>query len=363
MIRKFSRRDALALGAGLPLAACMGGAPEHAVKGPPESAAALSRVAFGSCADQERPQPIWQAVLDYRPELFVFAGDNVYGDSRSADLAPLKAAYAKAMTIDGYRRLRAEVPHIAIWDDHDYGANDAGVEYPHKQASKNLFLDFWRVPAGDPRRGRDGLYQAWTFGPAGRRLQIVLLDTRWFRSPLKVTDRRGAPGRERYVPDLDPAKTMLGEAQWAWLAARLAEPADLRLIVSTVQVVVEGHGYERWGNFPLERSRLYRLIRDANASGVVFVSGDRHLGALYRQTDDVAYPLLEMTSSGISRHFTNSREAGPNRLGDVYGEAHFGVVEIDWTARRIVLALRGMSGEIVRRFDVELDALRAKTFA
>jgi alkaline phosphatase D len=40
----------------------------------------LSRIAFGSCADQVKPQPIWDAILTYQPELFIFAGDNVYGD-------------------------------------------------------------------------------------------------------------------------------------------------------------------------------------------------------------------------------------------------------------------------------------------
>jgi alkaline phosphatase D len=110
-------------------------------------------------------------------------------------------------------------------------------------------------------------------------VQVILLDTRFFRSPLKPTDQRNAPGRERYLPDEDPTKTMLGEAQWAWLADRLREPAEVRLIVSSVQVLAEGHGWERWGNFPRERQRLYDLIRDTGARGVVYLSGDATLVA------------------------------------------------------------------------------------
>ena len=48
----------------------------------------LTRIAFGSCAYQERPQPIWAAVVSYRPELFIFAGDNVYGDVRDGRSVP-----------------------------------------------------------------------------------------------------------------------------------------------------------------------------------------------------------------------------------------------------------------------------------
>ena len=176
------------------------------------------------------------------------------------------------------------MPIIAIWDDHDYGANDAGGDFPYRQQSAALFRSFWQVPDTSPRGQRDGLYDAFTFGPPGQRVQIIVLDLRSFRSSLKPTDERGAAGKERYLPDPDPAKTMLGEAQWTWLGERLREPADLRLLVSSIQVLPEGHGWERWGNLPLERERLLELIEASGAGGVVILSGDRHLGALYQRT-------------------------------------------------------------------------------
>ena len=61
---------------------------------------ALTRIAFGSCADQHHPQPIWDKVLAYDPELFIFAGDNVYGDDRSGTLMELRGAYARAAKIE-----------------------------------------------------------------------------------------------------------------------------------------------------------------------------------------------------------------------------------------------------------------------
>jgi alkaline phosphatase D len=325
----------------------------------------LTRIAFGSCADQERPQPVWRGVLGYRPELFLFAGDNVYGDQRDGRPLPdtqlmqgLRDAYAAALKQPGFMRIKSEVRHLATWDDHDYGKDDAGAEFAHKRESQRLFLEFWRVPADDPRHGRDGVYQAQAFGPAGQRVQVILLDTRFFRSPWRPTDRAGAPGKEKYLPDADPAKTMLGEAQWAWLAERLREPAELRLIVSSIQVLADGHGWERWGNFPHQRRRLFDLIRETNANGVIFLSGDRHLGALYRETGGVPYPLVEITSSGLNRSFPNNREPGPNRLGAVYGAPNFGTVDIDWWEGRVTLSVRGVNGEPARRHTVMLDELR-----
>ena len=322
-----------------------------------QAATPLSRIAFGSCADQTQPQPIWESILAWRPDLFIFAGDNVYGDFNTADAAKLKRAYEAAAGIEGYTRLRASVPHLAIWDDHDYGLNDGGVEFPHKAAAKEEFLKFWKVPAGDARRTRDGLYTAQTFGPPGRSVQIILLDTRWFRSPLKPTDQRGAAGKQRYLPDPDPAKTMLGEVQWAWLAGELRKPAELRLIVSTTQVLAEGHGWERWGNLPLERQKMFDTIRTSGARGVIFLSGDRHIGALYRETPPGLYPLVDLTSSGLNKVYAAAKEPGPNRIGDLLARENFGTIEVDWPQRRLTLALRGLTGDVERAVAIDFTTI------
>jgi alkaline phosphatase D len=324
------------------------------------SPAPLTRIAFGSCADQSLPQPIWDAVLRARPELFIFMGDNVYGDVSAAALTELREAYRVAEAIPQLRTLRETVPHLATWDDHDYGVNDGGGDFPYKRQSQALFVETWKLPADDPRRTREGLYHAEAFGPPGQRVQVILLDPRYFRSPLKQTDQRGAPGKERYVPDDDPAKTMLGEAQWQWLEQQLRVPADLRLVVSSIQFLAEGHGWERWGNLPRERRRLIDLIAATKANGVVFLSGDRHLSALYEEATGVPYRLVEITSSSLNRPYRNAREAGPNRIGDLYWPENFGTAEIDWQARNVVLTIHGIDGAPQRQVSVAIGELQPR---
>ncbi len=335
---------------------------------PASQATVLTRIALGSCANQEREQPIWDAVIGYKPELFIFAGDNVYGDVRNgksvtADgelLESLKTAYGRAAQIPGMKALRNTVPHLATWDDHDFGKNDAGEEFVHKDEAQKLFNDFWNVPQNDPRRMRPGVYHAQVFGPPGKRVQVILLDTRYFRSALKPTDTLNAKGRERYIPDDRPDKTMLGAAQWAWLEEQLQQPADLRFIVSSIQVIADEHGWERWGNFPRERQKLYDLIGKTKAKGVMFVSGDRHIGGLYRETKGTPYPLSEITSSGLTQFFSNVNEDGPNRLGAPYGAVNFGTLDIDWWERIVNVSLRNMNGEVVRRMVLPFDDLAMK---
>ena len=330
----------------------------------PPPASLLTRIAFGSCADQRRPQPIWNAIAATNPDLFLFLGDNVYGTQygTTTGLAGIDRAYREFAGVPAFDRFRRQVPVLAIWDDHDYGLNDAGVELPFKSQSKDRLLDFFDVPADAPVRGHAGVYQAATFGPEGRRLQIILLDTRWSRSPLKRTDQRGAPGKERYVPDPNPRKTMLGPIQWAWLEKQFRQPADLRLLVSSIQVVADGHGYERWGNLPAERRKLYDLIRRTGTDGVVVLSGDRHLGALYRLGGDVVgYPLYEITSSALNRgRDADPDEFGPHQLFPAYGPNNFGLVTVNWHRKVLSLELMAEDGDRVRGLTVPFGDLRAQ---
>ncbi|NWG46827.1 MAG: alkaline phosphatase family protein [Alphaproteobacteria bacterium] len=362
-----TRRILLAgLGASLSGCAIAGAAPPEGARAPVGGGAdethvlQLSRLAFVACLDQAKPQPLWPAIAAARPEALVMLGDNVYADNLSGDpaLPEMRVAYAALAAEPGFAALRARVPVFATWDDHDYGLNDAGAEFAHKAEAKRQFADFFGLPGGHPVRAREGVYRSILAGPEGARLQILVLDTRWFRSPLTPTDRKGAPGRERYLPDRDPDKTMLGPAQWAWLAAELARPADLRLIVSSIQVLADGHGWEGWSNLPLERARLFRLIRDTGARNVVFVSGDRHVGALYLEPAATDAPLVELTVGSMNRPAGRSiDEAGRNRLGDTYNEVNFGLLTIDWGQQVFALELRDAAGTPVRSTQLSLRAV------
>ncbi len=344
-----------ALAGPLGLGACQGIAPINATGNPP-----LQRIGWVSCVDQSKPQPMWDTVLAAQPDLMLFGGDNVYHAPRDWQRAGLEAAYATQAQVPGFARLRQQVPHLAIWDDNDYGLNDGGGWFAHKQASKEAFMAFWQLPAHDERRQREGLYVARSYGPPGQRVQVILLDGRWFRSPWKPTDQRNAPGKERYVPDDNPALTMLGETQWAWLEAQLRQPADLRLIASGIQVLAEGHGFERWGLFPHERQRLFNLIDRTRANGVVLLSGDRHIGAAYRTSADVPYALTDLTSSGVTHTWTTANEPGPNRLGPLVTQLHFGLITIDWAGRSVLLALQGADGSTLQSHRLRFSDLQRR---
>jgi alkaline phosphatase D len=299
----------------------------------------LSRILFGSCVQQGKPQPIWEKMVATKPDLTLLIGDNIYGDS--ADMNVLKQKYAMLGAEKGFQKLKKVAPIMATWDDHDFGVNDGGDDYPQKTESQKVFLDFWGDAKDSPRRTREGVYEAKIFGQAGKRVQVIVLDTRYFRSPLKRCDNCPA-SQGRYVPDSDSAKTMLGAAQWKWFEEQLRLPAEVRIIASSVQVVPEDHGWEKWMNFPLERQRLFNLIRDTKASGVIFISGDRHLAELSMMDAGLGYPLYDLTSSGLNNASANWRkyETNRHRVGTMNWGNNFGMIQIDWTPADPVIALQ-----------------------
>jgi alkaline phosphatase D len=334
-----------------------------ALFGPGASAAPgerpLRRIAFGSCARQTEPQPIWDRIVGTRPELFLFIGDNIYADTE--DMAVMRAKYQQLGALPGYRRLLRTCPVLATWDDHDYGVNDAGAEYPKRVESQQVFLEFFKEPADSPRRKRPGVYDARVFGPPGKRVQVILLDTRYFRSRLKRQDGSSSP----YVANTDPEATMLGDAQWRWLEAQLRAPAEVRIIASSIQVVPEDHGSEKWMNLPRERERLFRLIKETGAGGVLFISGDRHLAELSMMDGGVGYPLYDLTSSGLNAGSKSWRryEVNRHRVGTMNWGDNFGMIEIDWEREdpQIRLQVRDVDGDIAIQRKIHLSTLRPGT--
>lgn len=312
----------------------LAGSTVASVPGPPvDPTVELRRIAFGSCLHQDYPQPILDVITGQAPQLMLMLGDNVYADAE--DEATLREAYAALGRREEYARLRAVAPVLATWDDHDYGRNDAGAEYPLRDVSQRMMLDFFGEPEGSPRWQRPGVYHAETFGPPGRRVQVILLDTRYFRSAL----RRG-PISGHYARSDEPHATLLGTAQWEWLAEQLRRPAELRLLVSSIQLVAQGHDYERWDALPHERARLLALVEQTHAAGVVVLSGDRHHAELsVLEGSAVGYPLHDLTSSSLNQPKAGPYEDNRHRVGSVLGRSNFGSVEVDWESGVVTLRI------------------------
>jgi alkaline phosphatase D len=340
---------------------------------PPDSftQTTISSIAFGSCAKHWQPQPIWDAVIAHNPDLWLFLGDNIYADTdgRTAwqvTKEQLAGEWNRLADKPEFRRARAQIPMMATWDNHDYGTHTGGGDFHLKEVSKNVFLNFWNELEDSPRWKHSGIYTAKIFGPEGKRLQIILLDTKFNRSVFKKDptsrEQRLISGKVGgFLPDGDPAKTYLGEQQWNWLEEQLHKPAEIRLIASSTQVIPNEKGMDEWGNFPHERQKLFDLIDETGASGVILLSGNVHFGELSRYSGG-DYPLYELTSSGMT-HVNESyaRATNQHRVVGPVIRKNFGLIEIHWEASivpMVSLKVIDEAGETVFSHDISLTSLK-----
>jgi alkaline phosphatase D len=340
--------------------------------------APIKTIAFGSCASQDYPQAVWDAINEVKPDVFIFLGDNVYADGTDMDY--IRKCYEKLGAKPGFAKLRDSGARIlATWDDHDYGGNDIGNDYPKRAESQKLFLEFFGEPKDSRRWKREGVYDSYLFGPVGKRVQIIMLDTRYHRSPLKRmdplyksyepkhpdADKDGYIIRStgRYSPNPDPAATILGEAQWRWLEEQLKVPAEFRVIGSSVQFVADDQPWEKWGNFPLEQQRFYELVKKTNVNGVFFLSGDRHRAEISRIDKALPYPLYDITSSSLNSPSKPENQDEPNkyRVGrHNYIDSNFGLLTFDFSAAdpTLTMDIRDTKGKVVLAEKLTLSSLR-----
>ena len=319
----------------------------------------VKRVLFGSCIKQNQPTPIFVTMKAFRPQLLLFTGDNIYGDTE--DPNEMRSKYAKLAANRSFDDLIDGCKVLATWDDHDFGVNDGGADYPKKAESQKAFLDFWNVPTDSKRRNRKGVYHSELFGPVDKRLQVICLDTRYFRSTLKKGPRRvGGP----YYPDKSSDKTILGQNQWKWLEAQLNVPAEIRLVLSSIQFVPSAAGQECWANLPNEREKMFQLLRDSQASGVIFISGDRHWSEVSMVDKDLPYPIYDFTCSSLNQiHKRGTPTENQYRVSkSTYHRENFGVLDVDWehSDPQISISYRDIEGTSRIAKTILLSQLKAE---
>jgi alkaline phosphatase D len=348
---RFPRREALKLGAfGLFGATCAAHSESTSVveplaPGPSQLAVPNPRrftLTYGSCNKPTLPQPLWDWVRAQKPDAWMWLGDIVYADTE--DISKTRRLYAEQSRRAEYAAVVAETRIIGIWDDHDFGKNDAGKEYPKKVESQAALLDFLGEPKDSARRARLGTYESYDFGAGDERVKVIMLDGRYHRDPP--------------APDGDT----LGRDQWAWFERELVgSTAALTVVASGYQVLPEDHHNEKWANFPRARTRLLELVAHAKKTRVVLVSGDRHFSELSRVDDRrIGYPLYELTSSGLTHSYPHVDERNRHRVGKIYPYLNFGAVTVDWDKREATLATRGSDGGLPIEQKIALDHLRRK---
>ncbi|MFO0759407.1 MAG: hemopexin repeat-containing protein [Byssovorax sp.] len=323
------------------------------LRGAPADSARKLVIAFGSCfwnyPDQKLT--IFDAIRRERPDVFLMIGDNCYygGDDWGSEHG-MMMAQLRHRNNDPLRRLLAEVPVLAIWDDHDFGPNDSDSSFAG--ASLPVFQRvFAQSTYGLPET--PGIFSTVRMGP----VEFFLLDNRSYRVE---------------------HSHMLGEAQMTWLLDRLEKSrAPIKVFVSGSQVFPEaapGLDWECWKrDAPGELEQILSFIEERDIRGVVYISGDVHLGYLLHAPsrtlpDGRRGPSLwELTSSPLANDPWTETVLGRNLYDRTVITEHeacnYGVLDIDLDrpGEEIRMRLAGERGETLVAQPVSLGALRVRS--
>ncbi len=269
---------------------------------PPTFKMALGSCAYLNEAQYDRPgEPygrnysIFNQIVEQEPELMLWLGDNFY--LRDADLYSKAATYYRFSTDRATKELQpllSAAHHYAIWDDHDFGPNDADGSYVGKENSLEAFKSYWGNPSFGVN-GQPGITAAFEYND----VDFFLLDNRYHRN-----------ANYRTTGD----KAMLGKPQIEWLIDALKySDAPFKLVAVGGQVLNTAAVYENYSTFPEEREFLLKRIEEEGIKGVVFVTGDRHKTELsyLKMNDETA--VYDLTVSPLTAKFYNTIDE-PNKL-------------------------------------------------
>ncbi len=276
----------------------------------------LTRIAFGSCNNQNHDQPLWKDLMLTKPDLWIWGGDIIYADwERNYDI---KASYEKQKMQPDYKEFSSKTPVLGIWDDHDFEANDADGRNDHKKENQKLLLDFLDEPAESPRRTQEGIYTSYEFGEKNKKIKVILLDGRYFK------------GLEADAP-------MLGKAQWDWFENEIKNStAKVHLIMTGLSIFSPILPYsEEWWERPGEVKKMLRIMNEHRPQGALFLTGDKHFSSIFQ-----SYGQLEFLSSGMT-HVVDHRAWWyiSRKYPNTYFGLNYGLIDVEWEGQTPLLTL------------------------
>lgn len=299
-------------------------------------------VAVGSCARGGSNGAVFDAIRQAEPLLYLMVGDIHYGNIGVDDRALFRAALGAALTAPAQAALYGSVPIAYVWDDHDFGPNNAHGGSPGRAAAQLTYRDYVpHYPPGAPGNAAP-IYQAFSVG----RVRFVMLDVRSERVP---------------------GGSMLGPEQHAWLRGELLAARDthaLTVLASPVPWIAQpSAGGDDWGGFPEERRELADFIADNGIRNLAMLSGDAHMLAIddgshsdYSSVQAGGFPVFH--AAALDR--PGSVKGGPYSEGTFPGGGQFGLMTIEDAGDRITIHWSGRNyagAELVSyRFSFPVDA-------
>ena len=275
----------------------------------PANGAVLDRLrfAFASCQNWEHGRfGAWRHIAADSPDLVVHLGDYIYEKAGSdavrphdgpqpKTLAQYRSRHALYKTDPDLQAAHAACPWLVMWDDHEVDNDYAGdhsqdgdppeVFLARRAAAYQAYYEhmpLWSSAA--PAGAGATLYRRTGFGDL---LELFVVDGRQYRSaqPCATPGHLGGQVVASCAERLDPARTVFGPEQEAWLLSGLAGSRARWNVIGQGTLMAEfdqkagpGEAYwtDGWDGYPAARERLLTFFRDGPTPNPVVIGGDIH---------------------------------------------------------------------------------------
>ena len=141
----------------------------------PGNAASFS-FAFGSCARTGSEHQVFETIQKRDPAFFLHLGDLHYANISRDDPQYFRAAWDTVLASTTQGALYRTVPLAYVWDDHDFGPNDADARSPSRAAARRVYREYaphYPLPAGS---GNAAIHQAFELVRVGGRAARGAID-------------------------------------------------------------------------------------------------------------------------------------------------------------------------------------------
>ncbi len=275
------------------------------------------RFGFGSCISKSDPE-MFQSIVREDLDHFLILGDAIYyQNSDFKSVETMKAAFATRMKSNGLTAFLKTMPVSFIWDDHDFGPQDADSSFVFAKESEKIFRSHLPIPER-PHGFTQGVHQELLLKDA----LFVLTDNRTFR---ENPDKKNP--------------TLFGAKQLSWISDALSsKKGKIQFLVSGNQVTSSNPNYEHARQYSRDFEVLRHVLQAVEVPTVI-LSGDTHYAEILLWEAGGKWPILEVTSSPLSSEVAPKSKVVEenNRQGIFLGHHNYAVVTVRYLPSQVSL--------------------------
>ena len=234
--------------------------------------------------ENDKGDKILNTMSEFESDFMVWMGNNVsFNKSESNSFKKMLEKYKSIRKREKVNHFMKQMPHIATWNDKDFGLNTSDTRFALKDSTLMAFNLFW---PNAPKKTYNytfreyGVYKRYDYED----VDIFMMDNRMFKTALNQDEPEffGDNQMNRFINEI------------------MGSNAAFKFIICGNSILTEGEDDEPFQDYSKEYEEFMRRLHLSRINGVVFITGDTDKTELIIEDRKHAYPLYELKFPGLS---------------------------------------------------------------